>query len=250
MLKEFRNSPARYFARITGKIPGKECHAFRIGRAVHKLILEGECAYKASFAIGGPFNLRTGRSFGPDTKAFQNWVCENRLDPRRVITFSEAYDIACMRESVRRHKGAVELLGNGWPERSVEVEYSGLPCQARLDWLTPDNAIVDVKTTRCMDDFEAEARRYGYLHQFAFYREIAAAAGAENVRMAAVVVEKKAPFRVCVWQFPESVLAPYIAANRETLARLLHCRETGSWPSGFEQGRTFPPAGIPALWLN
>lgn len=250
MLKEFRNSPARYFARIAGKIPGKECSAFRIGRAVHKLILEGEPAYRAAFAVGGPFNQRTGRSYGSDTKAFRDWVDENGLDPGRVVTVSEAHDIACMREAVRRHKGAVELLRHGWPERSVEAECLGLPCQARFDWLTPDGAAADVKTTRCLDDFENEARRYGYLHQFAFYREVARAAGAGPLRMAAVVVEKKTPFRVCVWRFPESVLEPYAAENRHALVRLLRCRETGEWPSGFEAGRTFPPAGIPALWLN
>lgn len=249
MLKEFRISPARYFARISGKIPEKECHAFRVGRAVHKLILEGDSAYQAAFAVGGPFNERTGRAFGPDTKAFRSWVSENGLDPRRVITWSEAEDISRMRESVRSHALASSLLGSGWPERSVAAELHGLPCQARLDWLTPGGTIVDVKTTQCMDDFENEARKHGYLHQFAFYRDVAAAAGAGRLEVAAVVVEKRAPHRVCVWSFPGSVLAPYAAQNGLALDRLLRCRRTGKWDD-FESGRVFPPAGIPALWLN
>ncbi len=250
MLKEFRNSPARYFARITGKISEKNCSAFRIGRAVHKLILEGDRAYRASFSVGGPCNGRTGRPFGAETKAFAEWVCGSGLDPEHVVTLSEARDIARMRDAVRRHRGAMALLGNGWPERCVEADCRGLPCQARLDWLTPEGIVADVKTTRSLNGFEREARRHGYLHQFAFYREVAAAAGAGALSMRAIVVEKREPFRVCVWEFPESVLAPYAAQNAEALSRLLRCRATGVWPGGFEEGRTFPPAGIPALWLN
>ena len=250
LLKEFRKSPARYFARISGRIPGEERHAFRVGRAVHTLLLEGESAYRAAFLVGGPWNGRTGRSFGSGTKAFRSWVCENGLDPGRVITLSEARDIACMREAVYRHRAAMAFLGEGWPERVVEAECRGLPCQARLDWLTPDGVVVDIKTTRRMDDFEAEARRYGYLHQFAFYREVAAAAGGGCLRMVAVVVEKAVPYRVGVWRFPESVLAPYVAENAAALDRLFRCRESGEWPSGFEEDRIFPPAGLPKVWLN
>ncbi len=250
MLKEFRLSPARYFARVSGKISEKNCAAFRVGRAFHKLILEGDPAYRASFAVGGPFNSRTGRSFGPGAKAFRSWAAENGLDPGRVLTPSEALDIARMGEAVRRNRPATELLGNGWPERTVEAEHLSLPCQARLDWLTPDGTIVDVKTTRRLDDFEEEARRRGYLHQFAFYRDVAEAAGAGRLRVAAVAVEKSAPHRVCVWRFPDAVLDPFAAQNAAALARLRRCRETGVWRDDYENGRVFPPAGIPALWLN
>ncbi len=250
MLKVFRKSPALYFARITGKTSEKNCPAFRVGRAVHTLLLEGEPAYAASFSVGGPCNSRTGRSFGAETKAFRKWICENGLDPGRVITPSEARDIARMREAVLRHRGAAALLAHGWPERAAEAECGGLPCQARMDWLTPEGIVVDVKTTRRLDDFESEARRFGYLNQFAFYRAVAAAAGAGDLEVRAVVVEKQAPFRVCVWAFPPSVLAPCAAQNAEALRRLRRCRETGVWPGGFEEGRTFPPAGTPALWLN
>lgn len=252
MLREFRKSPAQYFARITGRIFEKNCTAFRVGRAVHKLLLEGDHAYRAAFSVGGPNNDRTGRPFGADTKAFREWVAGAGLDPARVVTPSEALAVERMRRAVHRHKDAASLLARGWPERTAEAELCGLPCQARMDWLTPDGTLVDVKTTRCMDEFENDARRHGYLHQFAFYADVAVAAGAGRLSVAAVVVEKFEPHRVGVWTFPESVLAPYAAQNAETLARLKRCRETGIWPSGFEEKRAFPAPAlqIPAAWLN
>lgn len=250
MLRDFRKSPALYFARITGRIFEKKSAAFRIGRAVHKLLLEGDPACRAAFAVGGPVNRRTGRSFAADTKAFRDWIDENALDPDRTLTLCEAQDVLRMRLAVHRHPAAAALFAGGWPERVAEAELRGLPCQARFDWITPGGVLVDLKTTRCMDDFEKDARRYGYLHQFAFYLDVAEAAGAGRLSAAAVVVEKTEPHRVGVWSFPESVLAPCAARNAEALDRLRRCRETGIWPSGFEEKRVFPPAGMPAAWLN
>ena len=250
MLKEFRRCPAHYHAIVTGRATRRDKSVYRIGRAVHKLLLEGESAYRGSFFVGGPINERTGRSFSAESKTFLDWIEENGLEPGKVITGSEAVDIVRMRDAVRRHGEAAALLGKGWPERCAAAEYGGVWCQARLDWLTPGGDVVDVKTTHDITRFEEEARRYGYLYQFAFYREVLLAAGAGDVSMAAVVIEKREPFRVGVWRFPVSVLTPYAMRNRAALRVLARCRESGIWPTGYEEARVFPPADTPKAWLN
>lgn len=250
MLKEFRRCPAHYHAIVTGRTTRRDKSVYRIGRAVHKLLLEGETAFRGSFFIGGPINERTGRSFSAASKTFLAWIEENSLDAGRVITGSEAGDIARMRDAVRRHGEAAALLGQGWPERCATAEYGGAQCQVRLDWLTPGGDVVDVKTTCDISHFEEEARRYDYLYQFAFYREVVLAAGAGDVSLAAVVIEKREPFRVGVWRFPASVLAPYAMRNHAALRVLARCRENGVWPTGYEEARTFPPADTPKAWLN
>ena len=250
MLKEFRLCPAHYHALITGKARRSESDALRFGRAVHKLILEGDRAYRDAFMVGGPINEKTGRAFGSESKTFEKWLEEYGLERERTLTPGEAEDIVHMREAVRSHREAGLLLSSGWPELSARAELQGIPCQIRLDWLCPDGVAVDLKTCSDIARFEADARRFGYLNQFAFYRDVAQAAGAGEVTVVAVVLEKRQPFRVGVWRFPDDILAPYSAQNRTAIAALHCCRERGRWPTGYEGTRAFPPAGLPPVWLN
>lgn len=250
MLKEFRLCPARYRDLITGKDAQKSGDSFRIGRAVHKLVLEGEAAFRGAFVVGGPTNEKTGRSFGAESRAFEQWLDDCGLDRERALTLSEAADIGRMVESLRRHREASRLLTDGWPERSARASLGGVACQIRLDWIRPDGVAVDLKTTSDLARFEADARRFGYLHQFAFYRDVAEEAGAGDLEMFAVVLEKKSPFRVGVWRFARAALASYSAQNRAAVASLARCRETNVWPTGYERARSFPPAGVPPAWLN
>lgn len=250
MLKEFRLCPAHYRALVDGRAEKRESDAFRMGRAVHKLILEGEDAYRRAFVVGGPINERTGRAYGPGSKAFDDWLRDNGLDRRHVLTPGEAGDIGRMLAAARAHAGIAGLLAEGWPEVSARAEVAGVPCQLRLDWLRPDGTAVDVKTVEDIARFESDARRFGYLHQFAFYRDVACAAGGGDLAMAAVVLEKRAPHRVGVWRFSEDILEPYAVQNRQALAAYRRCLERNHWPTGYESPRDFPLAGIPPLWLN
>lgn len=250
MLKQFRACPTLYHAIVHGTEKVEQKAAFRFGRAVHKIILEGEDACQAEFIVGGPLNEKTGRSFSHGSRAFARWLEDYGLSPEKILTPAEARDIRSMRDSVRRHRAAASLLADGWPERCAEAEIAGLLCRARFDWLRRDGMIVDLKTTADIGRFEADARRFGYLNQFAFYRDVALAAGAGDVAVAAVVLEKRSPYRVGVWEFSPDVLAPYAAQNLTALKALARCREQNRWPTGYEGARSFPPAGLPPLWLN
>lgn len=250
MLKEFRHSPAHYAAIVNGNGQRTHSPAFRLGNALHKLVLEGEGAYRNSFVVGGPFNERTGRVFAHGTQAFKMWLDEYGLDSERVVTPAEEADLRRMAAGLARHAEAARLLAEGWPERTVLAEVEGVSCQARPDWLRADGVCVEVKTAADLGRFEENARRFDYLHQLAFYRDVIRAAGGGEVAMAAVVLEKRAPFRVGVWRFDASVLEPYSAQNRSALKALVRCRREGRWPTGYEGTRAFPPAGLPPLWLN
>lgn len=250
MLKEFRACPAQYRLLVCGGVSRRESDAMRFGRAVHKLLLEGEAAFAATFLVGGPLNERTGRSFSPGTKAFEQWLGENGLERNSVLTPAEAETARTMRKALRAHPEAARLFDQGWPERSARASCDGVECQIRLDWLRGDGVAVDLKTTDDMERFESDARRYGYLHQFAFYRDVAREAGGGELSMTAVVLEKKPPFRIGVWRFGPEALAPYSAQNKAALIRFRQCRENDRWPTGYEKVRNFPPAGIPPVWLN
>lgn len=250
MLREFRRCPAHYYRIVNG---GAETHgskAFRLGKAAHKLVLEGEQAYRSNFIVGGPWNEVTGKSFSHGCGAFSQWVEEYGVNPEVVVTPSEEADLLCMVEALGRHGEAGRLLREGWAERVARVEIEGIGCQARFDWLREDGVGVELKTTGDIGRFEEDARRFGYLHQLAFYRDVARAAGGGELNMVVVVLEKRRPFRVGVWRFEEAVLEPYAVQNRTAMKALGRCRKEGRWPTGYEGTRVFPPAGLPPLWLN
>ncbi len=250
MLREFRLCPAQYRDIVAQKVERQDTDAFRFGRALHVLLLEGETVFRSRYAIGGPYNERTGRSYSPDSKAFDQWLEENGFLKRQVVTDSEFAVMQRMVSSARAHEEIARLLSEGWPELSARSVIEDIQCQARLDWLRSDAVAVDVKTTSDIGRFESDARRFGYLHQFAFYRDVCRAAGAGEIDMIAAVVEKKAPFRSGVWHFSADTLEPYAVENRTALRTLACCRETNAWPTGYERLREFPLSGLPRVWLN
>lgn len=245
MLKKFRDCPLAYHRTVTGEMAEKTSDAFRFGRAVHKLILEGRDAFDREFAVGGPINERTGKSYAVGTKAHDEWLAANGYAREQVINDAEADALGRMAGMVRNHSVAAAYLEFGWPELVVRADLHGVPCQIRMDWLTCDaqgnHVIIDIKTTEDMTWFESDARRYGYPHQFAFYRDVFQTTGVA-VQVAVIVVEKKEPFRVSVWHMPVEVLDYHSAENRDALEHFKYCRQHDEWPTGYEAVREF---GLP-----
>jgi len=156
-----------------------------------------------------------------------------------VLTDEQAAMVERLHTAVRNHAHACELLSDGVAEGVVRAEYVGTPCQARLDWLNPDRGLIDLKTCDALDWFEMEARGFGYLHQMAFYRALCGLVLGEKVPVWFIVAEKREPFRCGVWRVEDGVLAAAQKENEAALRRLLNCRGTGVWPSGYEEVRAF-----------
>ena len=121
----------------------------------------------------------------------------------------------------------------------MRAEYCGVPCQIRMDGFSPARGILDLKTTDDLNYFESDARRYGYSHQMAFYRAVLAIALGEALPVHMIAVEKKPPFRCGVWRMGTDVLGVAQKENEAAIARLRKCRETDTWPTGFEAIREF-----------
>lgn len=243
MLKKFRQCPYAYHQAITGQTAEKDSAAFRFGRAVHAIVLEGSETFNKRYAIGGPMNPKTGKCFAVGTKAHDEWLAENGYSRDVVINDDEADVLVTMANMVKRHPEASALLEFGWSERVVRTLYEGVMCQIRIDWLTMDqdgnHVIVDLKTTDDMSWFESDARKYGYPHQLAFYRDVYSVAGAELCQVLMVAVEKREPYRVGVWRLAEDVLDYYAAENKQTLAWYRKCLQDDVWPTGYEGVRDF-----------
>lgn len=235
-LAEFRRNPRLYRKKQLGLVQDQDRPSYAVGRAVHCRILEGTEEFARRFAVGGPINPKTGRSFGCDTKAYQEWL---QAQGRPAVTDEVAALCESLAQAVQVHDAARELLAAGRAEGVARGDYGGFPCQARLDWVHPEQGIVDLKTIDNLDYFEMQARSFDYVHQLAFYRGVLMAVSGISVPVHFIAVEKQEPFRVGVWFVTGQILD---AAERENLAamrRLEHCRQTDSWPTGYEQIRTF-----------
>ncbi|MCD6404322.1 MAG: PD-(D/E)XK nuclease-like domain-containing protein [Planctomycetes bacterium] len=73
----------------------------------------------------------------------------------------------------------------------------------------------------------------------AFYNALVAAAVGSRVPVWLIAVEKREPFRCGVWRMGDDVLGIVQRENEEAIERLKRCRETDTWPTGYEEVRVF-----------
>lgn len=234
-LLDFMKCPLLFFRKIEGIVADEDRPAYLLGRAAHTRVLEGRDTYEASFALGGPVNPKTGKPFGAGTKAFAEWAA---IQGKPVLSFDQVELVEKMAAGVEMNAEAMSLLSEGIAEGVVRADYCETPCQIRIDWLNPNRGIVDFKTCDDLTWFEADARRFGYHLQAAFYRAVLAKViDGLLAPVYLIAVEKKEPFRCGVWRVSDDCLRIAQGENEAAIRRLLACREQGQWPTGYEEIR-------------
>ncbi len=236
-LADFRKCPSLYRKKKTGEIVDEERPAYLIGRATHTLVLEGQQAFDDEFAVGGPINPKTGAAYGPTTKAFAAWAVEQGKSA--VLTNKQHQLVQQMARGVREHERAKQLLETGIDEAVVRTDYCGVPSQIRMDWFDPHRCIVDLKTCDDLTWFEADTRRFGYVHQLAFYRAVLAQVIGVLMPVFLIGIEKKEPYRCGVWQLDGDSLSIAQRENEAAIHRLKRCIENDSWLTGYEEVRVY-----------
>ncbi len=230
-LMDFMACPRLYQRKRLGFVPDSDTPAMLLGRAVHCRILEGAQAFESEFALGGPVNSRTGKPYGRDTGAFRDW-CDAQGRPG--VHSDDLPLIQRMGEAVWMNPDAAGLLTDGCAEGVVRRDYSGVPCQVRLDWTNPFEGLVDLKTTADLTWFESECRRRRYANQMAFYQAVLAEAVGHLVPVHIIAVEKIEPYRCGVWRVSDDTLAIARQENEAAIGRLRECWRTGTYPTGYE----------------
>ena len=244
-LNLFRKCPALYKTTIDGEIVEGDTAAFQLGRATHTYIIEGAERFAAEYVVSdGPTNPKTGAAYGRATKAYQEWAATQTMP---VISSEDAALLEKMRAAVRGHAVAADIFAQGFAEATVRTEWDGEPVQARLDWFDPERGILaDLKTCADVDRFGYDVRDYGYVTQMAFYHRCVRLAGFRTTpKVYLVAVEKKEPYRVAVVElFPATIAdanetdrlpAKWGIGNGPLIAELRRCRETGVWPTRYEE---------------
>ena len=235
-LADFRRCPVLYRKKKLGLIAEEDRPAYLLGRALHTFVLEGQKVFEQQYAVGGPINPKTGQLYGSNTKAFAEWTAQQG---KPVLTVQQHELVQRMAKGVRQQRLARELLSQGTAEGVVRAKYCQMPCQIRMDWFDPQRGIVDLKTCDDLDWFEADARRYGYVHQVAFYQGLLARVVGGFRRVHFIAVEKREPYRCGVWQIHDDALARARQENEAAIERLRQCILEDTWPTGYEDRRIF-----------
>ena len=197
-----------------------ETDAMRLGRATHTAVFEPECLEDEYAVWDG------GMRRGKDWEAFKD------AHKKRTILKEDEYERAlAIRDAVRSSPQSAPLLHSGIPECTIEWtdKATGLPCKARLDWLS-EKALVDLKTTR-----DIEARAFGrhvgtmlYHCQFAFASMGLRANGLKR-KVKIIAVEQDPPHDVAVYELSEDVLWAGEVKVRQALNTVASCRRTKRW---------------------
>jgi hypothetical protein len=232
-LADFRRCPLLYQKRKLGLIEDKQTTAFLVGRAAHTLILEGLETFISQYGCG-PVNEKTGAQYGQGTKAWADW---EKTNEKTGLTTDQSILLFEMQHSIKNHPLAKTLLHGGIAEGVVRGTYHDVPCQGRIDYWRAGE-FIDFKTCDDLNWFEADAKRYGYFHQLAFYRALLRdILEQKEVAIFLIAAEKKEPYRSGVFRVGEGALMQCEKENREAMERLLYCERENFWPTGYEEVR-------------
>jgi exodeoxyribonuclease VIII len=203
----------------------KERDKYKLGRAVHMLILEPKKFDDLFYCMKEKVNLVT--KVGKEIYAQAEIEAAGR-EILRVGDFEASLGIA---EEISQHDTWKKINKNGKVEQSIYWRggvYNTL-LKARPDFFN-DQIILDVKTTDDLNRFDARnVVKYGYHRQAAMQVDACKSIDGIERHFALVVVEKKAPHLV---KFIG--LNQWIDQGREEYLRAAalykECLETDNWP--------------------
>jgi len=223
-LKAMRRSPAHFLeAAASNKRPSP---AMRKGSATH-------CAVFEPARFVEDYLRHTEPRLDKRTKAFKELVEAN---PFKEILGQSEYDaVIALRDAVRAHPVAVELLAEGRPEVSMiwTDDETGIDCKGREDWITPSGTLVGLKTAARADPwaFARQSAQLGYHLQWAYYADgYEAIMGHAPTSVIEIVVETERPYDVVPYRIGADTIAQGREEYRALLRRLRDCVEADHWP--------------------
>jgi len=236
-LSHLRKSPAHYLHALTNK--RKDTSALNTGSALHTLVFEPE-TYAARFTTYTASKSK-GEGARKAWEAFQAEAAERGLTILDADEEARAQGCAtAIRTKARAYiapsKGRAEI-----PITWTDPE-TGLLCKARLDWLTIDRLLIDLKSTRSTEEhaFANQAWKLGYFHQQMFYSMgVASATGCtlDEVPFLFVAVESEPPYDVAMFEPCEETRYAALEDVRKLLAQLAECQRRQMWPGRYDGPR-------------
>ncbi len=202
--------------------------AWALGRAVHTLVLEPD-KFADEYAVYG------GRRAGKTWKAF---ALENAT--RDILKTSDAELAKRIADAVLSHPAVAPLLDGAQVEQALRWIDHGteIKCKGRLDIITKQGGLADLKTTRSLEWFaKKDFAAYLYHGQFAFYDwGLRSTTGNPDAPPPMVIAaETVPPYDVGVFEISPDVLLAGQNLMERLLDQLKHCLETDKWSGQYPE---------------
>lgn len=200
-----------------------ETPSLSFGTAMHYAILEPE-HYESCKQIEP--------SLRRNTNAYKAW---RESLPTEAIVVSAEFDKHVQHVKDRLvETGISSLFEKGEPEVSVFCEVQGVALKCRPDWLDIENCrIIDLKTTRDLKWFGADARKLCYGLSAVHYKEILAAetkTQPSDWEYIFVCVENQPPFDTDWYVLSKETEQRSQAQWQEGIDLYGNCAARGKWP--------------------
>lgn len=226
--------PKRYWYEYMGKPEPDPREAkkardkFKMGRALHMLILEPEKFDATFYTMGEEVNLTTKIGKAKYEEA------EFAANGREIIRAGDWQDIWAMAQSAKSHPvwGHVE---DGKIEQSIYWNggFYNTRLKARPD-IYNDRLIIDIKTTDSIPAFQNSLYQYGYHRQAAMQIDGLKAfnpKGDNHERFHAFfVIEKRAPYLTACFTLDEASISQGRKEYQDGAATYSECLNSNLWP--------------------
>jgi len=229
----FAQSPLEFFERFLNGGDKGPTDAMRLGSLVHCLALEPH-------RFGQEYVVWSGQSRATKEGKIE-WasVSDGKREPVKQADVDEATEIAAC---------ASLHLPQGVSEAAFYARYLGAGCQCKIDRLTIDGELWDLKTCGDLRKWLRDFENGALVFKDAFYRMVVEAATGflpPPVRYLAVSTSK--PYDVAIRTYSPTYYGLACAKIENDLERYLTCIETNTWP-GIEGGTIAPVEVEPNLW--
>jgi hypothetical protein len=203
--------------------------AFAIGRAAHKLLIEGRSGFDEEFAVR-PTQWADWR-----TAAAKEWREEQINAGKTVITMDDVEAIGRMAQALGEHPLVRAGILDGMIERSLvwKDEETNVWVKARPDAMPDVRTLSDLKTTASVDDdnIRRTLRSFGYHVQGGVAAEgVKATVGEEIQDFTLVFVEKSPPYAVRIVTIPPEDIERGRQQMRWALREFAKCVASNQWP--------------------
>jgi exodeoxyribonuclease VIII len=202
--------------------------AMKFGTLVHTMVLTPE-TFSDAFVMADSINRRTNQGKSEYAALLESG--------QLAVTDKECRAALRIVKAIKRHPVAGPLFNVGEPEKILTVarEPHRCPLKGRLDWLSPQPAIVELKTATdaSKEAFLRSVYRYSYHLSAAYYRMLVSQTTGtpeDAIPYIFAVVETKAPYAVAVYPSSERLLAEGRALWETNLARFDECWINDDWP--------------------
>lgn len=218
-LQLLHESPELFRDRYVLGIPEPQNDAFKIGSAVHCLVLEPSCFYDR-YVTYPKVDLRT--KTGKEELAKVQQTAQGKV----VLNNDEESQVLKLAQAFQKHNRLVEWLETTDKviEEPIQFELFGQAFKAKPDCVIPQQRrIIDIKTCKSADPhrWKWSALDYGYHRQAAIYIDACFKKYGEPFECVFACVSKSHPFEVSVIQLEDET----IAYGREDTHRLVESYE-------------------------